>query len=121
MIAKSFLYAGLALGMFLSTAVSAQTPGLTAIEQHCREEGHHALYRGQERDAGWSVTDSILYTRKHYLATRQSADEIAQWDALTRSVYKHWRVPPAVLRQLTETLCLESHEAGMTTKTSDRY
>ena len=112
--------ATVALTLTLAGTSLAQPSYLTTIEQYCREEGKHAFYRGQERDQGRSVTDSLAYTRQHFFATGQSTAQIATWDWLTRWSYKHWQVSPTDLRQIAENSCLKRAEQTETTNINVR-
>ena len=129
MTARTVLTACLCAGVLLATWERGDARSLlTATEQACHDEGLHVLYRAQERDYGWSVTQSLQHTRTIEATWRTPAPTAvsAHREWLTKWVYLHWQVTGSHLRQITENACLVHAEqpAPMTkptVKTLDRY
>jgi hypothetical protein len=86
--------------------LALQADTLTAHEQRCYLDGLHVLFRAEERDEGWSVTDSLRYSRHLATLTGTTAPVMAQRDRLTHLVYAKGHLTPARLRQLAELACL---------------
>ena len=109
-----------ALTLTLATTCAAQyypngspeAATLTPKEQHCRIEAQYMYTRAQERDTGWSLTDSLLSTRTKLQQYGISPSGIGSFDHMTRLAYKWVEATPAQIRQVWEQGCMQRPDSA---------
>jgi hypothetical protein len=103
----------LALVLPWSVAVAkprqAQTPPTTLshTEQVCQAYGTFAFNRALDRNNGYPMLYVLDASRRYDRQRQAGATVEAAHDGLIRAIWANPAVPPAQVRQLTESTCLE--------------
>ena len=93
---------------------------LTAKEQHCRVEANYLHARAEERDAGWSLTDSLIYSRTRLQQAGIGPKDFPVFDRMTGLAYEWSVATPEAIRQGWEKGCMKRPDSAFRSSSQPR-